>query len=238
MVAVVLAVVVRGLPRSASRAGGPAPAPRVAPGRRPVLWLLAAIALLSAIAEGASADWSALLLVTAHGVGQGTAALALSAFSLAMALARLGGAWIQRRFGATPSLAVGGLLAALGLVTAATVPVTALAIAGFGLAGAGLAASFPIALGLAGAAGRRDDGGGGEREVAFVTTIAYTGFVGGPPMIGGIAQLTSLPVSFVVVGALAVLIALAAVGAERARRREFAAYLGREHGVPGTGLVS
>lgn len=220
VVAVILAAVLHGLPRSAPRTGGTVPAPGVAPGRGPVLWLLAAIALLSAIAEGASSDWSALLLVTAHGVGQGTAALALSAFSLAMALARLSGAWVQHRFGATSTLAVGALLAGLGLVTAATVPVTALAIAGFGLAGAGLAAAFPIALGLAGAAGRRDDGGGGEREVAFVTTIAYTGFVGGPPMIGGIAQLTSLSASFVVVGALAALIAVAAVGAGRARRRE------------------
>lgn len=238
VVAVALAAVLRVLPRSAPRTGGPAPAPRVAPGRRPVLWLLAAIALLSAVAEGGSSDWSALLLVTEHGVGQGTAALALSAFSLAMALTRLGGAWVQHRFGGTRTLAVGALLAGLGLVTAATVPVTALAIAGFGLAGAGLAASFPIALGLAGAAGRRDDGGGGEREVAFVTTIAYTGFVGGPPMIGGIAQATSLSASFVVIGALAALIALAAVGAGRARRRELAASLGREHGLRGTGLVS
>jgi hypothetical protein len=86
-----------------------------------------------------------------------------------------------------------------------------------------LAASFPIALSLAGAAGRRADDTGGEREIAFVTAIAYSGFLVGPPLIGGIAQASSLTVSFVVVGALAALIAPSAVGAGRARHRELTA---------------
>lgn len=91
---------------------------------------------------------------------------------------------------------------------------------GFLLAGVGLAGCFPIALGLAGEAGKRSDGSGGEREVAFVTAIAYTGFLTGPPMIGGIAQLTSLSISFVAVGVIAALIAPAAVAATRQLARE------------------
>lgn len=188
--------------------------------RRPALWLLAAVALCSAIAEGASSDWSALLMVSAHGVGQGAAALAYSGFSLAMALARLGGAWSQERFGATRSLAAGAGTAAVGLLCAAVFAPAAFAYVGFALAGAGLAAAFPLALSLAGAAGKRADGGGGERELAFVSTVAYSGFLAGPPMIGGIAQATSYSVSFVVVGAIAALIVPAALVAARARRRE------------------
>jgi MFS family permease len=215
--------VLPGLPRAAPRSERSRPAARVAPIRRPVLWLLAAIALCSAIAEGASSDWSALLLVTVQHIDQAAAALAFAGFSLTMALTRLGGAWVQNRFGPTRTLAAGAALAGLGLVVAAVVPVAGLAFVGFGLAGAGLAASFPIALGLAGAAGKRDDDSGGEREIAFVTTIAYSGFLAGPPVIGGIAQLSSLSVSFVVVGLLAALIAPAAVGAGRARHRELTA---------------
>ncbi|MEV0066735.1 MFS transporter [Amycolatopsis sp. NPDC050768] len=191
-----------------------------APIRRPALWLLAAVALCSAIAEGASSDWSALLMVTVHGVGQGAAALAYSGFSLAMALARLGGAWSQERFGATRSLAAGAGVAAIGLVCTAVFTPAAFAYVGFALAGAGLAAAFPLALSLAGSAGKRADGGGGERELAFVSTIAYSGFLAGPPMIGGIAQATSYSVSFVVVGLIAALIVPAALVAARARRRE------------------
>ncbi|GAB2988779.1 MFS transporter [Amycolatopsis acidiphila] len=223
VVLVTLLLVLPGLPRAAARAERAPPAVRVAPIRRPVLWLLAAIALCSAIAEGASSDWSALLLVTVQHIDQAAAALAFAGFSLTMAVTRLGGAWVQNRFGPTRTLAAGAALAGFGLVVAAVVPVAGLAFAGFGLAGAGLAASFPIALSLAGAAGKRDDDSGGEREIAFVTTIAYSGFLAGPPVIGGIAQLSSLSVSFVVVGLLAALIAPAAVGAGRARHRELTA---------------
>ncbi|TNC24311.1 MFS transporter [Amycolatopsis alkalitolerans] len=223
VVLIALLLVLPGLPRAAPRAERAAPIARTALVRRPVLWLLAAIALCSAIAEGASSDWSALLLVTAQHVGQAAAALAFAVFSLTMAVTRLGGAWAQNRFGPVRTLVAGAALAGLGLVLAAVVPVAGLAFAGFGLAGAGLAASFPIALSLAGAAGKRADGSGGEREIAFVTTIAYSGFLAGPPVIGGIAQLSSLPVSFVLVGFLAALIAPAAVGAGRARHRELTA---------------
>ncbi|HYS39859.1 MAG TPA: hypothetical protein VEO01_29950, partial [Pseudonocardiaceae bacterium] len=38
------------------------------------------------------------------------------------------------------------------------------------------------------------------REIGFVTTIAYTGFLAGPPCIGAIAQATNLSVALGVVG--------------------------------------
>ncbi|HEY2062500.1 MFS transporter [Amycolatopsis sp. NBC_01480] len=217
---VVLAVVLKAVPGDRPPRETKATAPAKAAIRRPALWLLASIALCSAIAEGASSDWSALLMVTAHGVGQGAAALAYSGFSLAMALARLGGAWSQERFGATRSLAAGAGVAAVGLVCAAVFTPAAFAYVGFALAGAGLAAAFPLALSLAGSAGKRADGGGGERELAFVSTVAYSGFLAGPPLIGGIAQATSFRVSFVVVALIAALIVPAALAAVRARRHE------------------
>lgn len=216
----VLSAVLRDVPGTRPEHREKAPAPRVAPARRPVLWLLAAIALASAIGEGASSDWSAMLMVNVHGVGQGAGALAFSAFSLAMAIARVGGSWLQQKMGPTRLLASGALLAGLGLASAALIPVPVVGFAGFVLAGAGLAASFPVALGLAGEAGKREDGSGGEREIALVTAIAYTGFLAGPPMIGGIAQVTSYAGSFVVVAVIALLIAPAAIGAARARAAE------------------
>jgi MFS family permease len=196
---------------------------RRAPIRRPVLWLLAAVALCSAIAEGAASDWSALLMTAERGVGQGAAALAFAGLQLVMALVRLAGPWTQRRFGPTRCLAAGATVAAAGLLATATIPVAAVGYLGFALAGAGLAASFPLALSLAGDAGKRGDGTGGEREIGFVTAIAYTGFLGGPPIVGGIAQATDLSVAFVFVALVAALILPAALGARRARRREDAA---------------
>ena len=71
-----------------------------------------------------------------------------------------------------------------------------------------------------GAAGNRGDGTGGERELGFVTAIAYTGFLAGPPIIGGIAQASNYGVAFVFVAVTAALILPAALAAERSRRRE------------------
>ncbi|WP_167176249.1 MFS transporter [Saccharomonospora amisosensis] len=219
---VLLMAVVRWLPGRTREVKGVSTAAtgRVSPARRPTLWWLAAIALCSAIAEGASSDWSALLLATEQGSGEGLAALAFAGFTLSMAVARLAGSWAQARFGPVRVLVSGAALAGFGLVTAAAVGIPPVSYVGFLLAGVGLAGCFPIALGLAGEAGKRSDGSGGEREVAFVTAIAYTGFLTGPPMIGGIAQLTSLSISFVAVGVIAALIAPAAVAATRQLARE------------------
>jgi MFS family permease len=215
----VLLLVIRDVPGSRPE-HTEAPAPAKAPIRRPVLWLLAVVAMCSAIAEGASSDWSALLMTDERGVGPGAAALAFAGFQLVMALVRLAGPVAQRRFGPTRCLAVGATLGAAGLLAAATIPVAAAGYAGFALAGAGLAASFPLALSLAGDAGKRGDGSGGEREIGFVTAIAYTGFLGGPPVVGGIAQATNLNVAFVFAALVAAMIVPAALAARRARRRE------------------
>ncbi|GAA4002118.1 MFS transporter [Allokutzneria multivorans] len=224
VVAVITALVLLAVIKSVPKTAAAASAEPVVNGKvagRPVLWLLASIALCSAIAEGGSADWSALLLVTEHGMAQDAAALGYAAFAGSMAIARFAGAWTQNRFGAARTLCCGAVLASAGLLISALVPGGGYL--GFVMAGAGLAGAFPIALGLAGAAGRRPDGSGGEREIAFVSALAYSGFLFGPPMIGGIAQLTSLSLSFVAVGLTTALIAPAAVAATRSLARERAA---------------
>ncbi|HWM35676.1 MAG TPA: MFS transporter, partial [Streptomyces sp.] len=192
------------------------------------LWLLATVALCAAVAEGTCAEWSALFLVRERAVTESVAATAYSVFCVTMALTRLVGERVESRFGPHRVLAGSGLVAATGLIVTAAVPAGAVAYAGFAVAGVGLAFCFPTAMALAGDAGRRDDGSGGERELGFVTTVAYAGFLGGPPMIGGVASLTSLTVSIGVVGLLAALITPAALAVrergaaarERATARE------------------
>ncbi len=188
--------------------------------RRPVLWLLGVIALCSAIVEGGSGDWSALFAVRERGLDEAAAAITFSVFCVAMAVVRLTGEQAERRFGADRLLVGGSVVAAVGLLATAIVPSGALAFVGFGLAGAGLAFAFPVALNMASAVGRRADGTGGERELGFVTTIAYSGFLIGPPMLGGIAQVTNLEVAIGFAGVVAALIAPAALAAAAARRRD------------------
>jgi MFS family permease len=191
-----------------------------APFRRPALWLLGAVALCASIAEGATADWSALFGVQERGLSEATGALIYSCFSVTMACTRLCGEAIQRHWGAPRMLIGGAVIGGLGLATAVMAPLPALTFAGFAVAGVGLAYASPVVMELSGAAGRRADGGGGEREVAFATTIAYSGFLLGPPMVGGIAELTSLPVALGAVAVLVLLIGPLTLAAGALRRRE------------------
>jgi MFS family permease len=213
--------VIRHVPREQARAGAGehAGADRRML-RRPVLWLLGLIALFSAIVEGASGDWSALFSVRERGMSEAAGAITFSVFCVAMGVVRLVGEQIERRFGALRILVGGSLLAGVGLLLTAIVPATWLAFVGFGLAGGGLAFAFPVALDLAGSVGRRGDGTGGEREIGFVTTIAYSGFLIGPPMIGGVAQLTNLEFAIGFAGVVAMLIAPAAIASAAVRKRE------------------
>ncbi|HUQ60840.1 MFS transporter [Lentzea sp.] len=187
--------------------------------KSPVLWLLASIALCSAIAEGAAADWSALFMVRERGMGDAAGAYAYAGFSIAMALARWFGEPIQRKLGPHRLLATGGGLAAAGLALAVLVPFPVAGYLGFGLAGLGLAYSFPVVMDLASETGKRADGSGGERELGLVTTIAYTGFLAGPPIVGGLAHLSSLVLSLGFVALVAALIIPATLLARRAARR-------------------
>ncbi|MFJ8965240.1 MFS transporter [Lentzea sp. NPDC102401] len=187
--------------------------------KSPVLWLLASVALCSAIAEGAAADWSALFMVRERGMGDAAGAYAYAGFSVAMALARWFGEPIQRRLGPHRLLAAGGGLAATGLALAVVVPLPAAGYVGFGLAGLGLAFSFPVVMDLASETGKRADGSGGERQLGLVTTIAYTGFLAGPPIVGGLAHVSSLVLSLGFVALVTALIIPATWLARRAARQ-------------------
>ena len=79
-------------------------------------------------------------------------------------------------------------------------------IAGFFIVGIGLSAVVPIAYSLAGNAPELPAGVG----LAMVTTVGYSGFLFGPPLIGFLADLSSLRHAMILVAALfAVMIVLA-----------------------------
>ncbi|WP_083268713.1 MFS transporter [Lentzea guizhouensis] len=169
---VVTAIVVRSIPGGVGERHRQETTERASVLKSPVLWLLASVALCSAIAEGAAADWSALFMVRERGMGDGAAAYAYAGFSVTMALARWFGEPVQQRLGPHRLLAAGGGLAATGLALAVLVPFPAAGYVGFALAGLGLAFSFPVVMDLASETGKRADGSGGERELGLVTTNA------------------------------------------------------------------
>ncbi|WP_448627839.1 MFS transporter [Geodermatophilus sp. URMC 64] len=171
--------------------------------RRPtaVLVVLGAIAGCTAFGEGALTDWGALLLREELAAPATVAAAGYAGFSLAMAAGRLAGGRLLQAMGERRLLVGGALLAAGGALAAVTTSSLAVALAGFVLVGLGLANVFPLAIARAGLLG-------GASGIALATTVGYTGLLGGPPVIGLLADSAGLPVA---VGSVALLALVAAV---------------------------
>ncbi|MFI0217085.1 MFS transporter [Streptomyces lydicus] len=173
------------------------PPPRFALPPRSAL-VIGAVGFCAVFAEGAGLDWSAVYLRDRLGTDPGLAAASTTAFACTMAAARLAGDKVVARFGAVRTVRAGGALAAAGglLVVLARHP--AAAMAGFGLMGLGIAVVVPLAFAAAGRSGPAP-----SQAIAGVATITYTSGLIAPSAIGGIAQATSLTVSFALVTALA-----------------------------------
>ncbi|MGW3465027.1 MFS transporter [Streptomyces olivaceoviridis] len=173
------------------------PPPRFALPPRSAL-LIGAVGFCAVFAEGASLDWSAVFLRDRLDSSAGLAAASTTGFMLTMAVARIAGDAVVNRFGAVRTVRSGGVLAGLGglLVVLAGHPVVAMA--GFALMGLGIAVVVPLCFAAAGHAGPNP-----SQAIAGVATITYTSGLIAPSLIGGVAQATSLMVSFVVVTALA-----------------------------------
>jgi predicted MFS family arabinose efflux permease len=162
---------------------------------RPLLGL-GVVAFCILLGEGAMADWSAVYLGQLS--GPGVAPLGYAVFSLSMALGRLAGDWFHERLGSVATVRWGGALAAAGMGFALLTGGVPATLAGFAFAGWGFSAIFPILCSVAGKkAGNRPEAG-----IAAVTATGYLGFLVGPPVIGFVAQGSSLGTALLLVAAL------------------------------------
>ncbi|MCH0542766.1 MFS transporter [Streptomyces sp. MUM 203J] len=163
---------------------------------RRLVTVFGVIALCTAYGEGALADWGALHLAEDLHAHPGLAAAGYALFALAMTAGRLSGTAMLERLGQTRTLVAGGTAAALGMLLGALAPTVWLALLGFVVTGLGLANIFPVAVDRAGALG-------GPAGVAAASTLGYGGMLLGPPVIGFVADWSSLPLALTTVAALA-----------------------------------
>lgn len=164
--------------------------------------------LATALGEGAANDWLGLTLVDTRGLPEAFGALALAGFNLTMATARLGSLRLLARFGRVRVLRASGLAAATGVLLLCLIDSPVTAVAGAALWGLGLAVVFPSGISAAG-----ELPGRGARAIAVVSTIGYTGFLLGAPLIGQLTRLVPLDRALLVVAAAGGLIALLAPAA-------------------------
>ena len=154
-----------------------------------LLGLLAAIAFL---VEGAVLDWGALLVIERQLTAPQSAGVGYILFSAAMVIARLTGDLIVAALGELWVLILGGIVTILGIATVLLATLPLVALVGFVLIGLGSANLVPIFFSVAG----RQTVMPASLAIASITTIAYSGVLVGPVMIGFAADLTSLPIAF------------------------------------------
>ena len=162
------------------------------------VWLLGIMAFSAAVAEGAMADWSGVYLIDIFRTDAGFAALGYAAFSLTMTTGRLLGDAISNWRSPATIVRLSGLAAALGLLVLVFSPNANLSIIGFAMVGLGLSNVIPLLY----RAGGNIPGIPAGVGIAGVATIGYSASLIGPPVIGFVAELGTLRVSFLLVALL------------------------------------
>jgi hypothetical protein len=149
----------------------------------------------------------------------GTAAIGAvtyAVFSIAMGTGRLIADPLWKRWGSVGLLRRSGALAAIGFATGLAIGTVGSAMVGFAALGLGLAGVVPTLF----RAGADQPGVSTGPALAAVSSLGYLGFVAGPPLIGGVAQLTSLRLAcslLVLAGVLVMLLAPSAAPPTRRR---------------------
>ncbi|TFV89175.1 MFS transporter [Blastococcus sp. CT_GayMR16] len=168
------------------------------PVRRAAFGAMAALGVLAicgAFVEDAGASWSALYLRDELAAGAALAGLGFVALQAAMTLGRLTGDRAVDRFGQRRVVRAGGALTAAGMGLALAVPSIPVTLLGFALAGLGVATLVPAVYHAA------DELPGLPRGLglAVVNWLLRIGFLVSPPLIGFVADATSLRVALLTV---------------------------------------
>ena len=168
------------------------------------LLLVAAIACLALLAEGEMEHWSGIYLRDTLGLAAIVGGSGVAVFYGAMAAGRLASGWFVGRVGNRRTLLASGALAAGGMLAALATTVPVLVVGGFVVVGLALAAVAPLAFSVAGE--MVPDRAGSA--ISVVTTFGYGGFLLGPPLVGGLAEVAGLRIALgiIAVAGLAVFV--------------------------------
>ncbi|WP_432520986.1 MFS transporter [Kineococcus sp. SYSU DK006] len=176
-------------------------------GRRRVVVVLLALGLVAAcgsVVEDAGSSWSAIYLRDELAASAGVAGTGYLALMVAMTIARLTGDRVVDRYGQRRVARAGGAVTALGMALALAWPSVPSTLLGFALAGAGVATLIPAAFHAADELPGLPHGLG----LSLVNWAMRLGFLLSPPVIGFVADSTSLRIGLLatVVSGLATLV--------------------------------
>ena len=185
------------------------------PDKGPSAWrdsrtLLIGVVILGAtLTEGAGNDWIAKASVDGLGTSESTGALMFALFVLAMTAMRFLGGHVIDKYGRVAVLRASMAAAAAGLCLFVLAGNVWLAAVGAALWGVGAALAFPMGMSAA-----ADDPQHAAARVSVVSTLGYTSFLAGPPLLGYLGDLTGI--HFALLAILApIILALLLAGAAK-----------------------
>ncbi|MFJ2143884.1 MFS transporter [Glutamicibacter sp. NPDC087831] len=149
--------------------------------------LLGVLVLGMALAEGAAGDWVAMALVDGYHTKEGVGAIGYGVFVTAMTLTRLLSGDLILRLGRVVMIRASAISALVGVLLFAFGNNLPLAFVALAIWGMGVALTFPLAMSAA-----SDDPVHSATRVSVVSTIGYGAFLGGPPLLGLLAEVIGL----------------------------------------------
>lgn len=156
---------------------------------------LGIIAFCSMMAEGAMFDWSGVYFIKVVKVEAEFTGLGYTTFMIAMAGMRFMADGLSNRFGLKRILQASGMMTTLGLLVAVLMPQMMTSLIGFFLIGMGVSSVVPLVYSAAGKSKTLSSG----TALTAVSSLGFMGLLIGPPIIGFIAEATSLRVSFLAI---------------------------------------
>jgi MFS family permease len=165
---------------------------------------LGVIGFCSMASEGAMFDWSGVYFKQVVHAPAALTVLGYTSFMVMMATGRFMGDKLIAKHGRKKMLQVSGILISTGLFISVLFPYLATATLGFLIVGLGVSSIVPMVYSTAG----KIPGIAPGMALASVSSISFLGFLMGPPLIGYIAEISSLRYSFALIGLLGFTIAL------------------------------
>jgi MFS family permease len=159
---------------------------------------LGTIAFCSMMCQGAMFDWSGVyfkkvVLAPATLIGAG-----YTAFMIAMTATRFITDWLTHHIGFKKVIIGCGIFTALGLLMAVCFPYVIPSTIALLLIGIGVSPTVPLVFSAAGKSKKLNPG----VAIAAVSTLGFVGLLIGPPMIGFVAGITSLKISFIILSVI------------------------------------
>ena len=170
------------------------------------LTLLGIIGFCSMASEGVMFDWSGVYFKEIIKVPGALAVLGYTSFMIMMASGRFLGDGLINKFGRIRVMQISGIMISSGLFTAVFFPFLIPSTIAFMFVGLGVSTIVPTLYSIAGKHPTIPTG----EALAAVSGVSFLGFLMGPPVIGYIAELSSLRFSFAFIGIFGFVIALMA----------------------------